>query len=130
MKLLERHGLISSWHDRKISPGDQWKNIIDEKFKSADIILLLISAEFIASDYCYEIEMKTALERHENGEAWVVPIIVRDCQWKKTPFANLQVLPKDGKPVNNWPDHDEVLRSIADEIENIIERRRKPFSTP
>jgi hypothetical protein len=128
LKLLERHGLISSWHDRKIMPGQMWKDVIDESFKTADIIILLISAEFIASDYCYEVEMKTALERHGNGEAWLVPIIVRDCQWKKTPFGGLQVLPKDGKPVNSWPDRDEVLRSIADEIEKIIETLRKSFS--
>jgi hypothetical protein len=126
-QLLERQGLISSWHDRKISPGDRWKDVIDENFKRADIIILLISADFIASDYCYEVEMKTALERHENGEAWIVPIIARDCQWKKTPFGNLQVLPKDGKPVNSWSDRDEVLKSVADNIETIIEARRKPF---
>jgi hypothetical protein len=127
LKLLERQGLISSWHDRKIIPGDRWKDVIDDNFKRADIIILLISADFIASDYCYEVEMKTALERHEKGEARIVPIIARDCQWKKTPFGNLQVLPKDSKPVNSWPDRDEVLRSVADNIEKIIEARRKPF---
>jgi len=125
LKLLERQGLISSWHDRKIKPGDQWKDMIDEEFRRADIIIPLISADFIASDYCYEIEMRTALERHEAGEVRIVPIIVRDCQWKKTPFGNLQALPQDGRPLNSWPDRDGVLRGIADEIEKIILARRR-----
>lgn len=123
LKLLERNGLITSWYDRKILPGEKWENVIDENFKRADIIIFLVSAEFIASDYCYEVEMKSALERHERGEAWVVPVIARDCQWKKSLFGHLQVLPKDGKPIKSWEDRDVVLKDIADQIEQVIEGR-------
>ncbi len=106
LKLLQRQGLIDTWHDRKIEAGEEWKRKIDENLERADIILLLVSADFIASDYCYEIEMKRALERHEKGEARVIPVILRDCKWNSTPFAKLQALPKDGKAVKKWPDKD------------------------
>ena len=94
--------------------------------RSAGLIFLLVSADFVASDYCYEIEMKTALQRHDKGEARVVPLIVRDCQWRKSPFGKLQALPKDGKPVTSWPNRDEVLRHVADSIEQMIEVLCKP----
>jgi internalin A len=99
LKLLQRQGVISTWHDRKIKPGDEWEGVIDENFQRADLILLLVSSDFVASDYCYEIEMRTALERHEKVEAKVVPIILRACQWRDALFGKLQALPKDGKPV-------------------------------
>lgn len=88
LKILERRNLISSWNDRQIEAGDDWKNEIDKNLESADIILLLISADFIASDYCYEKEMKCALERHNNGKAVVIPVILRDANWKKLRSAN------------------------------------------
>lgn len=119
LKLLQRQGLINSWHDRKIEAGDEWKNKIDENLKRADIILLLISADFIASDYCYEKEMKYALERHEQGSATVIPIILRDVNWKKAPFSKLQVLPKDGLAVTKWDDRDSAWRNISENIESI-----------
>src|SRR5262249_9453217 len=91
LKILERNGVITSWYDRKIPPGDEWKRVIDTNFERADVILLLVSADFIASDYCYEVEMKGALERHEKREARVVPIIARPCRWQTAPFGRLQV---------------------------------------
>jgi internalin A len=124
LKLLQRQGLIETWHDRKIEAGDEWKRKIDENLERADIILLLISADFIASDYCYEIELKRALERHENGEARVIPVIVRDCNWRIAPFAKLQALPKNGKAVKKWPDKDSAWRNVAEGIEKIVELRK------
>jgi internalin A len=85
LKLLQRQGLIDTWHDRKIEAGDEWKQKIDENLEQADIILLLVSADFIASDYCYEKEMRRALERHENNETRVIPVIIRDVNWRVTP---------------------------------------------
>ena len=79
---------------------------------------------FIASDYCYDLEMDRALERHDAGEARVIPIIVRDCKWKKTRFAHLQVLPPDGKPVTIWDDRDTAWRIVADGIEEVVEELR------
>ncbi|MBI4962641.1 MAG: TIR domain-containing protein [Desulfomonile tiedjei] len=125
LKILERRGLVESWQDRKIEAGDEWKERIDENLEAADIILLLVSANFIASDYCYEKEMKRALERDKNKEARVVPIIVRDCSWKKSPFAKLQALPKNGKAVTKWRDKDSAWRNVADGIEEVIEETRK-----
>src|SRR5579883_3397152 len=84
------------WHDRRILPGEDWQARIDEEIKAADIIRLLVSASFIASDYCYGIELATALSRHHAGEAKVVPIILRPVVWRTTPFAHIQALPKDG----------------------------------
>ncbi len=125
LKLLQRQGLIEIWHDRKIEAGDEWKRKIDENLERAEIILLLISADFIASDYCYAIEMTRALERHENGEARVIPVIVRDCNWHSAPFGKLQALPKDGKAVKKWPDKDSAWRNVAEGIQIVVEEIRK-----
>src|SRR5689334_11452153 len=90
LSLLKRQGVISEWYDRKISPGEEWKSQIDEHLEIANIILLLISPDFIASDYCYEVEMKRAIEKHDAGQICVIPIILRPVDWTKAPFAKLQ----------------------------------------
>ena len=122
---LKRNGFLEPWHDRKIGASDDWKNSIDDNLKGADIILLLVSADFIASDYCYEKEMKTALELNNNGEARVVPVIVRDVNWKNTPFARLQALPKDAMPVSLWSNRDSAWKNVAEEIEKLVEEIQK-----
>jgi len=98
LSLLKRQDLISLWYDRLIVPGADWTKSIDTHLETASVILLLVSADFLASDYCYGIEMKRALERQEAGEARVVPILVRPVDWKGAPFAHLQALPTDAKP--------------------------------
>jgi internalin A len=125
LKYLQRQGFISTWHDRKIMPGDKWAGVIDDNFKRADLILLLVSADFIASDYCYEIEMQTALEREKEGEAAVVPVILRECKWKKSPFAELEALPRDGEPVTNWTNRDKAWTNVADGIEKVVAELRQ-----
>ncbi len=122
LKLLERQGLVESWHDRKILGGQDWAREIDERIERADIILLLVSSDFIASDYCWEKEMKRALERHAAGEAQVIPIIVRACDWAGAPFAHLQALPQDGKPVASWPRPDEAWEDVARGLRRAVER--------
>jgi internalin A len=82
----------------------------------------LVSADFIASDYCYEVEMKRAIERHETGEALLVPVIVRDVNWKSAPFAKLQALPKDGLAVTNWPNRDTAWRNVSEALEALVKR--------
>src|SRR5260221_2084879 len=106
LRLLSRQGLISEWYDCQIVAGMGWAQEIDEHLEVASIILLLISADFLASDYCYDIEMKRALERHQRGEARVIPIILRPCDWRSSPFAHLQCLPRDGKAVTTWQNLD------------------------
>lgn len=125
LKILERLGLIASWYDRLIRPGQDWADVIDENLEHHDLILLLVKHSFISSDYCYAKEMERALERHDKGEAMVIPIIVRDVNWKNAPFSHLQALPKDGRAVSLWPDRDTAWRNVSDEIEREIRARRK-----
>ena len=125
LKLLQRQRLITMWHDRLIKPGAEWKDVIDANLEHAKIILLLVSADFIASDYCWEIEMQRALERHEKGEARVTPVIIRDVKWDTVPFAKLQALPEQGKAVDSWQKKDQAWRSVADGIEKVAVDLRK-----
>lgn len=120
LKLLQRTGLITEWHDRKIEAGDDWKTRIDENLERADIILLLVSADFIASDYCYEKEMKRAMERQAKGEAQIISIILRDGNYKLADFMKLQVLPKDGKAVTKWRPKDTAWRNVSEGIERVV----------
>jgi len=113
---LEYQGLVSTWNDRRILPGSEWKSEVDSNLKKADIILMLISSDFIHSKYCYDIEMQEALKKHENNEAVVIPIIIRSVHWHNTPFAKLQVLPVDGKAINEWENKDRVYMEITESI--------------
>jgi internalin A len=130
LKLLHRQGLIEPWHDRQIEAGDEWKRKIDEHLERAAIILLLVSADFITSDYCYDKEMQQALERHERGEARVIPVVVRDVNWRIAPFAKLQALPKDGKAVTLWENRDSAWRNVSEGIERVVEEMRPRLSRP
>ena len=125
---LQRQGIIQGWHDRKIIAGEQWADEIDKALNDAQIILLLISASFMASNYCHDLEMRQAMERHETGEAIVIPIIIRECDWTGAPFSKLQALPKDAKPVKSWNDRDQawadVVRGIRKAIEGLMSSSR------
>lgn len=122
LKLLQRQRIISTWHDRKILPGNEWDREIDNRIERAAIILLLISADFIASDYCWDKEVKRALERHTAKEATVVPVLLRSCDWKGAPFGTLQGLPTGMKAVTAWPDRDDAWTDVATGIRAIAER--------
>ena len=127
---LKRQGVISEWHDRKIIAGQSWAEVIDENLEKADVILLLISSDFIASDFCHEVEMKCALERHEQGLAIVVPILLRDTDLEDSPFAKLQGLPTDFKPIAKWKDQDEAYLDVVKGLRKLIkEMQKKPIST-
>jgi internalin A len=128
LKLLQRQGLLETLCDRKIGAGEDWKRGIDDSLERADIILLLISPDFMVSDYCYEEEMKRAMARHESGEARVIPIIVRDVNWARAPFAKLQALPKDGRAVLKWGDKDSAWRNVSEGLEKVVEALRHKFS--
>ena len=119
LKLLQRTGLIQIWHDRRIPPGNAWSQEIDRELQAADLIIFLISADFLASDYSYEVEMTSAMKRHEEDDARVVPVIVRDCNWSKAPFAKLQALPEEPCLWKLWPDRDMAWRNVASGIETI-----------
>ena len=127
LKPLEREGLIEMWYDGDISAGTEWEPVIGERLNTAEIILLLVSPDFIDSDYCYRIEMIQAVGRHECGEACVIPIILRPIYWQKAPFGKLQALPKDGKPVvgPSWHNQEEALFNIQEGIRAVVEEMTK-----
>ncbi len=114
MRPYVRKKLLQVWHDGRIGAGDEWAADIDQHLVSADIIVFLISPDFLNSDYCVEKELHVALERKSRKEALVVPIIVRDCAWKETPLADLQALPAEARPVTQWADRDSAWKSVGD----------------
>ena len=117
---LIRKGLIEAWSNRNINAGTDWVQEIDAHLRTADIILLLISPDFIASDYSYSVEMKRAMERHDAGEARVIPVILRPVNWRGTPFDKLKALPPDAKPVTRWRDRNEAFFAVAEGIRKAI----------
>jgi|SRR5450755_149684 tetratricopeptide (TPR) repeat protein len=121
LSLLKRQDLITGWHDRRIVAGQVWAEEIDAHLNTAQIILLLISSDFMASDYCYGIEMKRAMERHERGEAHVIPIVLRPVYWKDAPFGKLQALPTDAQPVTSsrWHNLDDAFFDVAEGIRRV-----------
>src|ERR1044072_6678255 len=127
LKILQREGYILPWHDRGIGAGNEWKNEINEHLKNARIILLLVSSDFIASDYCYDIEMQTALKMHDEGKAIVIPIILRDCLWQTAPFRKLQALPTDGKAItgSEWHNKDIAFTNAAKQLKGRIDELRE-----
>jgi formylglycine-generating enzyme required for sulfatase activity len=123
LKGLERQRVISSWHDRQLVAGDKWQKEIDYHTQTADIILLLISPHFIASDYCYEIELPAAMARHKAGEACVIPILLCPVSgWKEYSFAELQVYPNGGKPITSWTHQNDAFVDITDGIRAAVKK--------
>ena len=118
---LKRRYHLTNWHDREILPGEEWEQAIDKHLNSAHLIFLLISPDFMASDYCFGKEMQRALERHKAGTCRVVPILLRPTYWKDAPFSTLQILPTDAKPVTRWSDRDEAFENVVTEISRTIE---------
>lgn len=121
---LERQGLISTWHDRMLTAGDEWAGTIDRRLEEAQVILLLVSADFVQSRYCYDVEMKRALERHQRKEALVLPVILRPVALGGLPFAALQALPRDARPVTDWPSLDAALLDVTEGVRAAIAATR------
>jgi len=132
LRTLQRQGVIDVWHDRDISAGTEWEREISEHLNSAQIILLLVSPDFLNSDYCYGIEMKHALERHERGEALVIPIILRPVLWENAPFSKLQALPRGAKHVVTGSLYtiDHAFVDVVEGIRQAIKRMTAQSETP
>ncbi|RWL81360.1 MAG: toll/interleukin-1 receptor domain-containing protein [Mesorhizobium sp.] len=130
LSMLKRQGVIDTWHDRRIGAGQEIALAIDKQINRDDIILLLVSADFLASNYCYDIEMKRAMERHEAGEAIVIPIILRACDWHHAPFGKLNAVPRDGKPITQWADIDEAFLQAAKAVREAAARWNKAAPSP
>lgn len=127
LALLKRNGVFDVWHDRKIGAGREWEGEIHDALERADVILLLVSADFLASDYCHDREMTRALERHEHGSARVVPVILRACDWQVAAFGKLQALPRGGQPIVGHPDgSDRALTQVAVALREIAAELRGP----
>ena len=118
---LKRLGQITTWHDREILPGGEWRYEINSQLLTADIVLLLISPNFISSNYCYSVEMQRVLRRRELGKVHVIPIILRPVDWKETPLSDLQLLPTEGKPITMWRNRDEAFQDVVKGIRKVIE---------
>lgn len=128
LSLLRHQGLITIWHQRQIHAGTNWKRIVKHHLNTASVILLLISSDFLASDYCYSIEMQYAIQRHHTNEARVIPILLRPADWQETPFGKLKVLPSNGKPISTWNNRDSALLDVTRGIRAAIEEIQQ-FST-
>lgn len=124
LALLKRQRLIGIWYDSDISAGTDWQQAIALHLNTAHLILLLISPAFIASEYCYSLEMRRAVERHDAGETRVIPIILRPVEWHDAPFGKLQALPPDGRPVTRWPNRDSAFLAVAQGIRIAVEELR------
>ena len=120
LSTLKRQNLIKSWHDRRIRPGDDWSKTIDQNLNTADVILLLISHNFLASDYCYDVEMQRAMERHRQGEARVIPVILQPCDWEEAPFGTLQATPTDGKPIAKFANPNDGFLDVVRAVKQAI----------
>ena len=119
--MLKRSSMIEMWQDRKILAGDQWDESINNELASADIILLLVSVDFNNSQYIWEKELYVAMQRQQKGEARVIPVILRNCDWKSAPYGKLQALPTGAIPVKQFEDPDKAYTDIAKGIRNVVE---------
>ena len=117
---LKRSGKIATWNDRDLIAGQEWNEEIIAELNKAEIILLLISKDFIASQYIWEKELEIAMKRHEKGTAKVVPIIMKNCLWQEMPFAKLQALPRNARPVTDYENRDDAFTEVAVSINKLV----------
>jgi DNA polymerase III delta prime subunit len=126
LSLMKRNGEIETWDDRKIIPGEEWSEEIANSLETADIILLLVSSDFINSDYCFDIEVARAIEKHNEKTAIVIPVLLRICDWKSAPFSKLQALPTEALPIKKWEDSDEAWNDVVNGIrDSLVELKKK-----
>jgi hypothetical protein len=118
---LERLEKITIWHDQEILPGEDWRNQINTHLNEADLILLLVSANFIASNYCWNQEVQKAFQRHKDGMAKIIPIILKPIDWHQTPLGEIQALPKNGLPVTEWHNVDAACEDVARGIRKVVD---------
>ena len=137
LKILERRGLIQAWHDRQIRPGQAWDQAIDQHLSTADLVLLLVSKDFIGSDYIWGVELAQTMKRQQARQCEVVPIIVRAVDIDPSdaddlPFLKLQGLPPDLKPVTSWANRDEAWTQVAKGLRATVNaiRARRPAAAP
>lgn len=123
---LRQYKKILEWHDRKIEPGANWESEISSQLDSAHLILLLVSENFLDSDYCFGVEVERALARLKRGEVRVVPILLKPCMWQESRFSELQIIPRDAKPITSWVSQDEAFADVANEIRMLVSEPPPP----
>ena len=111
---------VAIWTDRDLRAGQALYENIASNIKSADIILLLISSDYLYSSSCID-EMEVALSRSRDQLATAIPIIVRFCDWEILPLGKILAIPQDGNPVSTWPDQDKAWRDVVRQIRVLIE---------
>ncbi len=121
LKMLKRSGKVEAWNDRELIAGQEWNETIMGELNKANIILLLISVDFNASDFIWDNELASAMKRHEIGDAYVVPVVLRKCEWSSLPYAKLQALPRNATPVTEYANRDEAFTEIAVGIEKLVD---------
>lgn len=121
LKVLKRSSKVEVWNDRELIGGQEWDQTIMSELDKANIILLLISVDFNASDFIWDKELASAMKRHEEGTAHVVPIILRKCEWRNMPYAKLQALPRNATPVTEYANRDTAFTEIAVGIEKLVD---------
>lgn len=126
LAMLRRDGRIDEWFDREILAGGEIDAEIAERLESSGLFLLLVSPDFLDSDYCVEKEMERALERHRSGDARVVPIIVEPCDWTSTPLRDLKALPRNGKPISEWTNENNAFLDIVQELRRVLDAEGVP----
>jgi hypothetical protein len=122
LAMLRREGMITEWYDRDIEAGSEWRPEIERELDAADVILLLVSASFLNSDFCYAEEMNRAVERARNGEARLIGVMLSPVDgWESSPFAEFQLVPRDGRPITTWPNKDAAYANAAHGIRSAVE---------
>lgn len=122
LALLKRQGIIRAWHEGLVEPGHEWEEETRRHLEESAMILLLISAKFNASDRCYVDHLDSAMRRHNAGQARVIPILLKSCDWTGAPYGKLEPLPRNRKPVTAWRDRNEALAAVAGELRSLLEK--------
>ena len=118
--MLKRSGLVSMWHDAFIPPGGNIDTSVQSKLQSSNVIVLLVSSDFLDSFWCYDIELDNALDRRARGEAAVIPVILRPCNWPETPLKNIRVLPREARPISLWEDRDSAWLDVVEQLTGYV----------
>lgn len=132
LKVLERRGLVTTWDDRQLKAGEAWDRAIAEQLAQAEIVILAVTIDYLASDFVFQHELPQILARHRSGQVLVLPVILRACDWQDTPIAELQVLPRQGRPVSAWPNRDEAWTDVARAVRALVVKARdsRPAALP
>jgi hypothetical protein len=125
LSTLQRNGFITLWSKHLVLPGVDWSGEIDQRIEQASLLLLLVSPDFLASDYCQQVEVKRALELQQAGQAHVIPVLLRPSDWKDALFGHLLPLPSDGKAISTWPNQDEAFLQVTEGIKNVLQERQR-----